>query len=180
MGFFNILHWQKCPKTSKKTGFFDYIPLRTLKYEALIRFRETPVVKPSTLKLWEAKCSRLVLYVLCWSRVHLSRFHLTATPLSWQPPRSGGNELPPSLPTDKKSFSDFFFFLYKKSSGEKKSQFSKICEKLILSEKNPTSSFKIGGIFRKKIFRKFFETSVINSFFKDTSLYFGKKFQKLF
>ena len=30
-------------------------------------------------------------------------------------------------------------------------------------EKNPTSSFKIGGVFEKKMFREFLETSVINS-----------------
>jgi len=31
-------------------------------------------------------------------------------------------------------------------------------------DKNPTSSFKIGGILAKKIFRKFLETTVINSY----------------
>ena len=66
------------------------------------------VLKPCALKPCEAKFPRLVLHVLCWSRVHLSRFHLTTTPLSWQPPRSGGNELPtslpPSLPPDQKMF----------------------------------------------------------------------------
>ena len=71
-------------------------------------------------------------------------------------------------------------FCQMKFTAYKSSVFWKICEKLFLSEKNPTSSFKIGGIFRKKIFRKFFETPVIISFFKDTSLYFGKKIQKLY
>ena len=47
-------------------------------------------------------------------------------------------------------------------------------------EKNPTSSFKIGGIFGKKMFRKDLETSVIISLKKDNSLYFGEKSQKLF
>merc|ERR1711951_294856 len=49
-----------------------------------------------------------------------------------------------------------------------------------LPEKNPTSIFKIGGILAKKIFRKFLETSVISSFQRGDSRYFGKKFQKLF
>ena len=48
------------------------------------------------------------------------------------------------------------------------------------SEKNPTSSFKIGGILWQKKFRKFIETSVIISLSSDYSPYFAKKFQKLF
>ena len=71
-------------------------------------------------------------------------------------------------------------FFQMKFTAYKFSVFWKICEKLFLSEKNPTSSFKIGGIFRKKMFRKFLETSVIISLLKDNSLSFGKKFQKLF
>ena len=67
-------------------------------------------------------------------------------------------------------------FFQMKLTAYKCAVFWKICEKLFLSEKNPTSSFKIGGIFRKKMFRKFLETSVIISLIKDISLYFGKKF----
>ena len=47
-------------------------------------------------------------------------------------------------------------------------------------DKNPTSTFKIGGILRKKMFRKFVETSVIISLEKGDWLYFEEKFQKLF
>ena len=47
-------------------------------------------------------------------------------------------------------------------------------------EKNPTSSFKIGGILGEKIFRKHLETSVIISLQEGDSRYVGKKFQKLF
>ena len=54
-------------------------------------------------------------------------------------------------------------FCQMKFTAYKSSVFWKICEKLFLSEKNPTSSFKIGGIFRKKMFPKFLETSVIIS-----------------
>ena len=56
----------------------------------------------------------------------------------------------------------------------------KICEKLFLSEKNPTSIFKIGGILQKKMFRKFIETSVIISLSKGYSTYFTKKFKNFF
>ena len=38
------------------------------------------VLKPCALKPCEAKCPRLVLHVLCWSRVHLSRAHKTIMP----------------------------------------------------------------------------------------------------
>ena len=55
----------------------------------------------------------------------------------------------------------FFFFIEKKPRGKKIAVFSKICEKLFLSEKNPTLSFKIGGILAKKILRKFAETLVM-------------------
>ena len=48
--------------------------------------------------------------------------------------------------------------------------FWKICEKLFLSEKNPTSSVKIGGFCRQKMFRKFFETSLILSLEKENLL----------
>ena len=47
-------------------------------------------------------------------------------------------------------------------------------------EKNPTSSFKIGGILGEKIFSKHLETSVIISLQKVDSGYVGKKFQKIF
>ena len=46
-------------------------------------------------------------------------------------------------------------------------KFWKICEKVFLSEKNPTSSCKIGGFGRQKIIRKSFQTSVIISFKKE-------------
>ena len=49
-----------------------------------------------------------------------------------------------------------------------------------LLDKNQTSTFKIWGILAKKIFRKFFKTSVINTLQKGDSRYFVKKFQKLF
>ena len=45
--------------------------------------------------------------------------------------------------------------------------------------KNPTLSFKIGGILAKKI-RKFLETSVISSLKRADSRYFGKIFLKTF
>ena len=45
-------------------------------------------------------------------------------------------------------------------------------------EKNPTSSFKIGGILGEKIFRKHLETSVIISLQEGDSRYVGKIFQK--
>ena len=61
-----------------------------------------------------------------------------------------GNELPPSLPPDQKSFSDFYENLQKWSLGEKKfANFGKSAKNFFLLEKNPTSSFKIGGIFEK-------------------------------
>ena len=41
--------------------------------------------------------------------------------------------------------------------------FGKSAKKFFCRKKNPTSSFKIGGIFRKKMFPKFLETSVIIS-----------------
>ena len=47
-------------------------------------------------------------------------------------------------------------------------------------EKNPTSTFKIGGILRKKMFRKFVETSVIISLEKDNSPYIEKNFKNFF
>ena len=47
-------------------------------------------------------------------------------------------------------------------------------------DKNPTSTFKIGGIWQKKIFRKFLETSVMISLERGDSRYLGKKYQKLF
>ena len=62
-------------------------------------------------------------------------------------------------------------------------QIWRILEKLLKTfsiRKNLTSCFKIGGIFRKELFRKFFDTSVIISFLEDNSLYFGKLFKKLF
>ena len=47
-------------------------------------------------------------------------------------------------------------------------------------DKNPTSTFKIGGIFAKKMFRKYLETFVIISLQGGDSRYFSKKCQKLF
>ena len=47
-------------------------------------------------------------------------------------------------------------------------------------DKNPTSTFKIGGIFAKKMFRKYLETFVIISLQGGDSRYFSKKSQKLF
>ena len=63
---------------------------------------------------------------------------------------------------------------------QKFSQFSKICKIDFYSEENPTSTFKIGGISWKKMFRKFLETSVMISLKYAYSLYFEKKFQKFF
>ena len=56
----------------------------------------------------------------------------------------------------------------------------KKCGKKSKTEKNPTSSFKIGGILGKQIFRKILETSVIISLQEGHSRYVGQKFQKLF
>ena len=47
-------------------------------------------------------------------------------------------------------------------------------------KKNPTSTFKIGGIFAEKMFRKYLETFVIISLQGGDSRYFSKKCQKLF
>ena len=57
--------------------------------------------------------------------------------------------------------------------------FGKSAKNFFLLEKNPTSSFKIGGIFGKKMFRKSFETSLIISLKKDNLPYLavlGKTF----
>ena len=47
-------------------------------------------------------------------------------------------------------------------------------------DKNPTSTFKIGGIYAKKMFRKYLETFVMISLQGGDSRYFSKKFQKIF
>ena len=49
--------------------------------------------------------------------------------------------------------------------------FRKSVKNFFVPEKNPTSSFKIGGIFGKKMFRKSFETSLIISLKKDNLAY---------
>ena len=54
-------------------------------------------------------------------------------------------------------------FKFKKREKKKKMLFSKICEKRFLSEKNPTSSFKIGGFCDQKRFFKLAEISLIIS-----------------
>ena len=52
---------------------------------------------------------------------------------------------------EKKMFSDFYENLQKWSLGEKKfANFGKSWKNFFLLEKNPTSSFKIGGILGKK------------------------------
>ena len=61
-----------------------------------------------------------------------------------------------------KKVSDFFFIEIK-FRCEKICQFSKICGKRFLSEKNPTSSFKIGGFRDQKMFFKLAEISLIIS-----------------
>ena len=114
------------------------------------------VLKPCALEPWETMSPRLVFHVLFWSRVHLSRSHLTTTPLSWQPPRSGGNEFPPYLPPSlPKNVLWFFFYIEINFRWFFFCKFSKIFEKHFLSEKNPTSSFKIGGFCSRKMFFKF-------------------------
>ena len=65
------------------------------------------VLKPCAPKSCEAKCLRLVLHVLCWSRMHLSRVPLTTTPLFWQPSPSGGNVW---VSEWSKKFLSFFLF----------------------------------------------------------------------
>ena len=59
---------------------------------------------------------------------------------------------------DPKRFSDFFIFFIEMNFRWKKfCHSSKICEKRFLSEKNPTSSFKIGGWWwSKKVLCFFF------------------------
>ena len=62
------------------------------------------------------------------------------------------------LVPSRKSFSDFYENLQKWSLGEKKiANFGKSEKNFFLPEKNPTSSFKIGGILGKKMFRNFYE-----------------------
>ena len=75
-----------------------------------------------------------------------------------------GDDLPTDLPPSRKSFSDFYENLQKWSLDRKNlPYFGKSAKNFFLLEKNPTSSFKIGGIFGKKMFRKSFETSLIIS-----------------
>ena len=63
--------------------------------------------------------------------------------------------------TSRKSFSDFYENLQKWSLDRKNlPYFGKSAKNFFLPEKNPTSSFKIRGILKKKMFRKFLETSV--------------------
>ena len=64
---------------------------------------------------------------------------------------ASGNDLPPSLPTDRKSFSDFYENLQKWSLDRKNLPYFRIPAKNFLLEKNPTSISKIGGILEKKI-----------------------------
>ena len=58
-----------------------------------------------------------------------------------------------------------FFGFSKKYSldGKKLPYCEKSAKTFFIAEKNPTSSFKIGGIFGKKMFSNFLETSVIIS-----------------
>ena len=55
----------------------------------------------------------------------------------------------------------FIFSFLNKLQVKKIRQFSKICEKRFLSEKNPTSSFKIRGFDGQKRFFKLAEISLI-------------------
>ena len=83
-----------------------------------------------------------------------------------------------------KSFCDFFFIEIK-FRWNKHIQFSKICEKNFLSEKNPTSSFKIGGIWWSKkvlwffyfFFRKKLQVNFFLPIFENLrkTFSFGKK-----
>jgi len=67
-------------------------------------------------------------------------------------------------------FSIFFSFYRNKVQVKKNIEFSKICEKRFLSEKNPTSSVKIRGFGGQKMFFKFAEILLIISSEKEKFL----------
>ena len=95
----------------------------------------------------------------CERRVHPN----CDTPTLTTAGEARGNERPTYLPTylppDQKRFSDFYENLQKfKLEWMNVRKFGKSAKNFFLLEKNPTSSFKIGGIFGKKMFRKSFET----------------------
>ena len=98
------------------------------------------VLKPCAPTPCELTYPRLVLHVLCWSRVHISRVRLTATPLTWTTMRS---MVMTYLPPEKVSL---VFMNYKMNLQ----YFWKICEKLFFTEKKSDFKLKIGGFFGKK------------------------------
>merc|ERR1712243_221696 len=80
-----------------------------------------------------------------------------------------------------KNFKNFFKWKKIQLQVSKSGVFwPKKISKTFLNGKNPTSSFKIGGILGEKIFRKHLETSVITSLQKGDSRYVGKKIQIFF
>ena len=122
--------------------------------------------RPFFESMSEAKCHEKALANLekplaneCGRRVHP-----TATPLPWNPRGEAEWSWPPYLPPSRKSFFDFYENLQKWSLDRKNlPYFGKSAKNFFLLEKNPTSSFKIGGIFGKKcsaIFLKIYRNKV--------------------